>query len=103
MSEPTAPGVVVTTPAQLRQLINATVDQATDRAVRRLLAELRVGRHDEWLTTPAAQRAYGVGRTTLYRWRKRGEIESRMIGGKVYYRPPGAANDRAHPQPDTDP
>lgn len=85
--------LVVMTVAKLHALIDEAVERAVDRAVRRVADELRAGRGSEWLRSQQAEVAYGVSRTTLYRWRKVGRVEWRRIGGVVYYLAPGSGSE----------
>ena len=95
--------VIVTTAAKLAGLI----DDAVERAVRRALLEVRDERREPaaWLTVRDAERAYGRSRSTLARWRERGLIASRKLGGTRYYGAPSASPDshsenaRAPPEP----
>ena len=78
--------VIVTTAAQLTSLI----DEVVGRAVRQAVAALPVRAEGRpWLPARGAASAYGRTRGTLYRWRREGRIESKVIAGSVYFRPPG--------------
>ena len=78
--------VIVTTAAELAEL----VDSAVDRAVRRAVADVLAAREEptKWLPTRRAEDAYGKSRGTLDRWAKEGRIEKQKIGGSIYYASP---------------
>lgn len=86
--DPTDP-VIVTSASRLRALVDEAAERASERVARRLFAELRAGREAEWLTVRRAEAAYGVGRSTLHRWRQQGLVEWKKVGGRLYYRAPG--------------
>ncbi len=77
--------VVVTTPAALERHIEAAVE----RAISRLAPRLRPAERDRpslrWMTNRETQKALGLSKATLARYRKDGTLPYSKVGSSVYY------------------
>ena len=76
--------IIITKPADLQRIIDASVEAATAKVISRILPSDATPK--EWLTNREAMDFLGLSKTTLQRYRVSGRLPFSKIGGNIYYR-----------------